>query len=52
MIHSKNKLFNLIAVTFYLITLILVIMGQDMLAMYAMAIGMLSGAVWALVVND
>ncbi|MFT9098465.1 hypothetical protein [Liquorilactobacillus sp.] len=45
---NTRMTFNIIAVVFYTITLFLVILDQNMLAMYAMAIGMLVSAIMTL----
>ena len=46
---GKNRWVSLLFVIFYAITLLLVILNQNMLAMYAMAIGMLTEAIMSLV---
>ena len=42
---KRKVIFDIIAVFYYVITLLLVILNKSMLAMYAMSIGMLVGAV-------
>ncbi|MCS8586341.1 hypothetical protein EFE14_09315 [Leuconostoc mesenteroides] len=43
--HFQSKAISLISIILYAITLVLVIVGNHMLAMYAMAIGMLTGSI-------
>lgn len=43
--HFQSKALSLISIIPYAIILVLVIVGNHMLAMYAMAIGMLTGSI-------